>query len=71
MTDASGFPLQITAFEGNKAETQTMAPVIEAFKTAHGLSDVTVVADAGLISAGVVVYPDSAHDSGVIRTAAR
>jgi len=52
LTDAAGFPLQITAFEGNKAETQTMVPVIEAFKTAHGLEDVTVVADAGMISAG-------------------
>jgi hypothetical protein len=29
-----------------------MLPVIEAFKTAHGLTDVTVVADAGMISAG-------------------
>jgi len=52
LTDATGFPLQITAFEGNKAETQTMLPVIEAFKTAHGLEDVTVVADAGMVSAG-------------------
>lgn len=52
LTDAAGFPLQLTAFEGNKAETQTMFPVIETFKTAHGLADVTVVADAGMISAG-------------------
>jgi hypothetical protein len=52
LTDSTGFPLQITAFEGNKAETQTMLPVIEAFKTAHGLEDVTVVADAGMVSAG-------------------
>ncbi len=52
LTDAAGFPLQITAFEGNRAETQTMIPVIEAFKAAHGLADVTVVADAGMISAG-------------------
>lgn len=52
LTDAAGFPLQITAFEGNKAETQTMLPVIAAFKAAHGLADVTVVADAGMISAG-------------------
>jgi hypothetical protein len=42
LTDASGFPLQITAFEGDKAETQPMVPVIEAFRTAHGLEDVTV-----------------------------
>ncbi len=50
LTDASGFPLQVEAFEGNKAETKTMLPVIEAFKTAHQLTDVTVVADAGMVS---------------------
>ena len=46
----SGFPLAVAAFEGNKAETATMLPVINAFKTAHQLTDVTVVADAGMIS---------------------
>jgi hypothetical protein len=50
LTDAAGFPLTVAAFEGNKAETATMLPVINAFKTAHRLSDVTVVADAGMIS---------------------
>jgi len=50
LTDASGFPLTVAAFEGNKAETATMLPVINAFKTAHQLCDVTVVADAGMIS---------------------
>ncbi len=50
LTDASGFPLTVQAFEGNKAETATMLPVINAFKTAHQLTDVTVVADAGMIS---------------------
>ena len=50
LTDATGFPLTVAAFEGNKAETATMVPVINAFKTAHQLSDVTVVADAGMIS---------------------
>jgi hypothetical protein len=50
LTDATGFPLTVQAFEGNKAETATMLPVINAFKTAHQLSDVTVVADAGMIS---------------------
>ena len=47
---AAGFPLTVQAFEGNKAETATMLPVINAFKAAHHLSDVTVVADAGMIS---------------------
>ena len=45
-----GFPLMVSAFEGNKAETKTMLPVIEAFMAAHRLPDVTVVADAGMIS---------------------
>jgi hypothetical protein len=45
-----GFPLMVSAFEGNKAETKTMLPVIKAFMAAHRLPDVTVVADAGMIS---------------------
>ena len=50
LTDADGFPLAVQAFEGNKAETTTMLPVIKEFMTAHRLTDVTVVADAGMIS---------------------
>lgn len=51
LTDHSGFPLMIEAFEGNKAETLTMIPTIKAFMAAHDLPDVTVVADAGMVSA--------------------
>ena len=40
----------VQAFEGNKAETTTMLTVITAFMAAHQLADVTVVADAGMIS---------------------
>ncbi|MCV7029361.1 IS1634 family transposase [Mycobacterium sherrisii] len=50
LTDAAGLPLSVAAFEGNRAETATMVPVIDAFKAAHQLTDVTVVADAGMIS---------------------
>jgi len=50
LADAAGFPLTVHAFEGNKAETKTMLPVIESFMAAHDLPDVTVVADAGMIS---------------------
>ena len=32
LTDASGFPLTVAAFEGNKAKTATMVPVINATK---------------------------------------
>jgi hypothetical protein len=50
LTDGSGFPLMVQAFEGNKAETKTMLPVIEGFMATHQLGDVTVVADAGMVS---------------------
>ena len=50
LTGADGFPLMVSAFEGNRAETKTMLPVIEAFMAAHQLPDVTVVADAGMVS---------------------
>ncbi|GAA2218139.1 IS1634-like element IS1549 family transposase [Micromonospora olivasterospora] len=51
LTDQAGFPLMVNAFEGNKAETTTMLPTIHAFMNAHQLPDVTVVADAGMVSA--------------------
>jgi hypothetical protein len=50
LTDATGFPLAVEAFEGNKAETATMVPTLTAFMTAYRLSDITVVADAGMLS---------------------
>jgi Transposase DDE domain len=50
LTDQDGFPLMVSAFEGNKAETKTILPVIESFMAAHRLPDVTVVADAGMVS---------------------
>ena len=50
LTDVHGFPLQVHAFEGNTAETKTILPVIQAFAAAHGLPEVTVVADAGMLS---------------------
>jgi hypothetical protein len=51
LTEGSGFPLMAKAFEGNRAETTTMLPTIEAFMAAHKLADVTIVADAGMVSA--------------------
>jgi hypothetical protein len=41
----------VNAFEGNRGETTTMLPTIRAFMTAHRLADVTVVAEAGMVSA--------------------
>jgi len=50
LAGSDGFPLMVSAFEGNRAETKTMLPVIGKFMAAHRLPDVTVVADAGMIS---------------------
>jgi hypothetical protein len=68
LTDAAGFPLTVEAFEGNKAETATMLPVLNAFKAAHQLSDVTVVADAGMISEANQVALQAAGLSFVLGT---
>jgi Transposase DDE domain len=68
LTDASGFPLTVEAFEGNKAETATMLPVINAFKGAHNLTDVTVVADAGMISEANQVALQAARLSFILGT---
>jgi transposase len=40
----------VEAFEGSRV-TLTMVPTIRSFMDAHRLADVTVVADAGMISA--------------------
>jgi hypothetical protein len=50
LADASGMPLMITAYEGNTAETKMMIPTLKAFMAVHGLTDVIVVADRGMIS---------------------
>jgi hypothetical protein len=50
LTDRTGFPLRVSAFEGNRAKTKTMLPVIREFMAAHALPDVTVVSDADMIS---------------------
>lgn len=51
LVDPSGFPLEVHCFEGNKAETRTLIPVLEAFAARHGVTEMVVVADAGMLSA--------------------
>ncbi|MER8027006.1 IS1634 family transposase [Glutamicibacter protophormiae] len=51
LVDPAGFPLELHLFEGNKAETTTIIPVLEAFQERHGITDLVVVADAGMLSA--------------------
>lgn len=50
LVDHTGFPLSVQSFEGNTAETNTILPVLEAFRREHHLSRVTVVADAAMMS---------------------
>jgi len=52
LVDRAGFPLEIGCFEGNKAETGTIIPIVKQFQARHGLADMVVVADAGTLSAG-------------------
>jgi transposase len=50
LVDQSGFPLGLHSFEGNKAETKTILPVVKAFCSQHGVKSLTVVADAAMLS---------------------
>lgn len=50
LVDRTGFPLEIGCYEGNKAETKTIVPIIKQFQARHGLADMVVVADAGMLS---------------------
>lgn len=51
LVDPGGFPLEVHLFEGNKAETTTLIPVLTSFQERHGVTDMVVVADAGMLSA--------------------
>lgn len=61
LVDASGFPLEIACYEGNKAETATIIPVVKAFQDRHGVADMVVVADAGMLSAANLKALDEAQ----------
>jgi hypothetical protein len=51
LVDPGGFPLEVHCFEGNKAETLTLIPTLRQFQDRHGIADLVVVADAGMLSA--------------------
>ena len=50
LVDRRGFPLEIGCYEGNKAETLTIVPIVKQFQARHNLADMVVVADAGMLS---------------------
>jgi hypothetical protein len=51
LVDRRGFPLEIGCYQGNKAETLTIVPIVKQFQERHNLADIVVVADAGMLSA--------------------
>ena len=61
LVDRRGFPLRIGCWEGNKAEPSTIIPIAEAFQAAHGIADLVVVADAGMLSATNLAALDEAR----------
>ena len=61
LVDRAGFPLQVGCWEGNKAETTTIIPIVEAFQSAHSIEELVVVADAGMLSAANLTALDEAR----------
>lgn len=47
---SDGFPLEVQSFEGNRAEVKTIIEVLSAFKARHPHAQITVTADAAMLS---------------------
>lgn len=50
LVSENGYPLDYDIFEGNKYEGETLLPVIAHFQTKYKSENLTIVADAGLLS---------------------
>jgi len=50
VVNSEGFPVAYEVFEGNTFEGKTIIPVIKGFQSRHRVKELTVVADAGMIS---------------------
>ncbi|NGP06753.1 hypothetical protein G6038_14940 [Rhodococcus sp. 14C212] len=61
-TGGLGLLLEIGCFEGNKAETHTLVPIVRQFRARHGIEGVEMVitADAGMLSASDLTVLDEA-----------
>lgn len=66
LCDPGGFPLAVHLFEGNKAETKTLIPVLQEFQNAHNVTDMIVVADAGMLSAANLLALEDAGFSFIV-----
>lgn len=61
LATSDGFPLDVDLFEGNKAETKTLIPVLIRFRDRYQTRDLVVVADGGMLSAANLL---SLEDNG-------
>ena len=50
LVDRRGFTLGIGCYEGNKAETLTIVPIVKVFAKRHWIVDMVDAADAGMLS---------------------
>jgi hypothetical protein len=66
LVDPSGFPLEVSCFEGNTAETTTLLPVLRGFAERHKVSEMVVVADAGMLSAANLNALEDAEFSFIV-----
>jgi hypothetical protein len=67
LTTGGGFPLNVHLFEGNKAETKTLVPVLTEFRERHpDAGEVIVVADAGMLSAANLLALEEAGLSFIV-----
>ena len=68
LVDRSGFPLEVSCFDGATLETHTILPVIKAFCARHGIKHSTMViaADAGMLSATNLKELDAAGLSFIV-----
>ena len=68
LVDRTGFPLEISCFEGNTAETTTIVPILQGFQKRHDLAGVPMVvaADAGMLSCTNLKALDAAGFSFIV-----
>lgn len=66
LVSKGGYPLAYEIFQGKQYEGHTLMPVIEAFKARYKLDELTVIADAGLLSNDNIVQLQSKNYQYII-----
>lgn len=61
LVDRYGFPLEISCWDGAQAEKLTIVPVVQDFQARHGIEELVVVADAGMLSEANLKALDEAN----------